>query len=200
MSIEKTYPPTPFDPEVVPALAEALAVRPKVGYRCGSCWPVGPWRRPRRSTTPHWRHAGSGVRIVDVPGAEGGPDVTVSIFTSQDHQVGGPGFHWVHGGGMVFGDRLSGAETVLDWIDIFGGVGVSVEYRLAPENPAPAPVDDSYAALVWMATQSEDLGFDANRLVIAGASGGGGGARRGRWRRPGTGVGHLSRRKSSSTP
>ena len=45
---------------------------------------------------------------------------------------------------------------------------------MAPENPAPAPVDDSYAALVWMATQSEDLGFDANRLVIAGASGGGG--------------------------
>ncbi len=173
MSIEKTYPPTPFDPEVVPALAEALAVRPKsdtVAALVARRAVAAP--SPLDDATLAARRFRREDR--DVPGAEGGPDVTVSIFTRQDHQVGGPGFYWVHGGGMVFGDRLSGAETVLDWIDIFGGVGVSVEYRLAPENPAPAPVDDSYAALVWMATQSEDLGFDANRLVIAGASGGGG--------------------------
>ncbi len=53
-------------------------------------------------------------------------------------------------------------------------VAVSAEYRLAPENPDPAPVEDCYAGLVWTAGHAEELGFDPERLIIAGASAGGG--------------------------
>ena len=51
---------------------------------------------------------------------------------------------------------------------------VTVEYRLAPENPDPAPVEDCYAGLVWTAANAAEIGIDATRLVIAGESAGGG--------------------------
>jgi acetyl esterase/lipase len=52
-------------------------------------------------------------------------------------------------------------------------VVVSVEYRLAPDHPDPAPVEDCYAGLVWMAKNAAELGIDPERLLIAGVSGGG---------------------------
>lgn len=109
-----------------------------------------------------------------VPGPAGAPDITLSIFTRTDHVAGGPGIYHTHGGGMILGDRFTGAEEFLSWVMEFDAVLVSVEYRLAPENPDPAPVDDSYAGLVWMAQHADELGFDTDRLVIGGASAGGG--------------------------
>ena len=51
---------------------------------------------------------------------------------------------------------------------------VSVEYRLAPEHPYPAPVEDCYAGLVWMARHASELRFDPERLAVYGGSAGGG--------------------------
>lgn len=51
---------------------------------------------------------------------------------------------------------------------------VSVEYRLAPENPHPAPVEDCYAGLRWIAERGAEIGMDTDRLVVAGGSAGGG--------------------------
>jgi acetyl esterase/lipase len=109
-----------------------------------------------------------------VPGPEGQPDIILSIFRRSDHVAGGPGIYHTHGGGMIIGDRFTGIDTVFDWIEEFDAVAVTVEYRLAPENPDPAPVDDCYAGLVWMAGNADDLGFDADRLIIVGGSAGGG--------------------------
>ncbi len=109
-----------------------------------------------------------------VPGPEGAPDITVSIFSRTDHVAGGPGIYHTHGGGMIIGDRFTGADEFLSWVLEFDAVVVSVEYRLAPENPDPAPVDDCYAGLVWFADHAEELGVDPHRVVIGGASAGGG--------------------------
>src|SRR3546814_11529155 len=50
----------------------------------------------------------------------------------------------------------------------------SVEYRLAPEHPFPAPQEDCHSALSWLAGQAGALGFDAGRIVVPGESAGGG--------------------------
>ncbi|TAJ46077.1 MAG: alpha/beta hydrolase [Herbiconiux sp.] len=109
-----------------------------------------------------------------VPGPAGAPDIVISLFTRTDHVAGGPGIYHTHGGGMVIGDRFTGADEFLSWVLEFDAVVASVEYRLAPENPDPAPVDDSYAGLVWFAEHAEELGVDPARIVIGGASAGGG--------------------------
>lgn len=109
-----------------------------------------------------------------VPGPDGEPDITLSIFTRTGHAAGGPGVYNIHGGGMVQGDRFVGIEQVLDWVEEFDAVAASVEYRLAPEHPDPAPVSDCYAGLTYFADHAAELGFDADRLLIIGGSAGGG--------------------------
>ncbi|WP_210604229.1 alpha/beta hydrolase [Brevibacterium oceani] len=110
---------------------------------------------------------------VTIPGYQGA-DLVASIFTRSDHEAGGPGIFHTHGGGMIIGDRFTGIEVMLDWVERFDAVCVSIEYRLAPEFPDPFPVEDCYAGLVWTAEHADELGIDPSRLLIAGASAGGG--------------------------
>jgi acetyl esterase/lipase len=85
-----------------------------------------------------------------------------------------PCVYWVHGGGMVMGDRYSQIDIPLDWLASFGAVVVSVDYRLAPDSSGMTLVEDCYAGLVWTAEHASDLGIDPATLVIAGTSAGGG--------------------------
>jgi len=75
---------------------------------------------------------------------------------------------------MVRGDRFLGAEMLIEWVELMDAVAVSVEYRLAPRSPDPAPIEDCYAGLVWTSAHALELGFDPDRLLIAGMSAGGG--------------------------
>src|SRR5919106_5139412 len=59
-------------------------------------------------------------------------------------------------------------------VELSGAVGVSVEYRLAPETPYPGPLHDCYAALCWTHEHADELGVDPSRIGIAGVSAGGG--------------------------
>lgn len=85
-----------------------------------------------------------------------------------------PGVLWIHGGGLVMGDRYSQIDIPLDWLARFGAVVVSVDYRLAPEAIGTTAVQDCYAALTWIAEHAGDLGIDPDRIVVAGTSAGGG--------------------------
>ena len=51
---------------------------------------------------------------------------------------------------------------------------MTVEYRLAPEHPDPIPVEDCYAGLLWTSQNASELGIDPSRILVAGASAGGG--------------------------
>jgi acetyl esterase/lipase len=108
------------------------------------------------------------------PGAEGRPAVVVSLFRSGPTSAGSPAVFFIHGGGFVFGDRFTGLGEALDWVERLGIVLVTVEYRLAPEHPDPAPVQDCYTGLRWLFDHASELGVDAERIVIAGSSAGGG--------------------------
>jgi acetyl esterase/lipase len=75
---------------------------------------------------------------------------------------------------MIMGDRFSQIDIPFDWLDAFGAVVVSVDYRLAPESTGTSLVDDCYRGLVWTAEHADELGIDPARIVIAGTSAGGG--------------------------
>src|SRR5258708_6507591 len=109
-----------------------------------------------------------------VPGPEGAPDITVRIYRPVDATGTLPGIYFIHGGGMILGN-VEGEDAVATMIcEHVDAVVVSVEYRLAPETPYPAPVEDCYAGLVWMASHAAELGFDPDRLAVYGGSAGGG--------------------------
>ncbi|MER5672794.1 alpha/beta hydrolase [Pseudonocardia alni] len=103
-----------------------------------------------------------------------GEPIQVSVLRPIRAGSPRPGIVFVHSGGLMFGDRFSGADLVLDWVDNLGAVLVAVEYRLAPEFPDPFPREDCYAALEWAAATAGQLGIRLDRLMVAGASSGGG--------------------------
>jgi len=85
-----------------------------------------------------------------------------------------PCIYWIHGGGYVLGSNVGDDLRFDRWCPKLGCVGVSVEYRLAPEHPYPVPLDDCYAGLAWLHAHADELGVDAARIGIGGASAGGG--------------------------
>jgi acetyl esterase/lipase len=113
-------------------------------------------------------------RDQSVPGPDGAPDVTVRIYTVDGAGSRLPCVYWIHGGGYMFGSALMDDPRIDRWVEELECVVVSVEYRLAPEHPYPAPLEDCYAGLVWTYGHAAELGIDPDRIVIAGASAGGG--------------------------
>lgn len=114
-------------------------------------------------------------REITVPAKDGAP-IPLSVFSPANagRATAAPCVYWMHGGGMVMGDRFSQIDIPLEWLDEFGVVVVSVDYRLAPESTGTALVDDCYQGLAWIAGHAAELGIDPARIIVAGASAGGG--------------------------
>jgi len=110
-----------------------------------------------------------------VPGRPGDPDVPVRIYRPKAEAKGPRACVFeIHGGGFMIGNI-----AMMDpWCQLVAAeldaVVVSVEYRLAPEHPFPAGIEDCYAALCWTSSHAAELGADAERIAVAGQSAGGG--------------------------
>jgi acetyl esterase/lipase len=109
-----------------------------------------------------------------VPGPEGAPEVSLLICRPAAVPAPTAAIYHIHGGGMIIGDHRTGMLEMMDLAEEFTAAVVSVEYRLAPETPHPGPVEDCYAGLVWTAAHAAELDVDPRRIVVAGASAGGG--------------------------
>ena len=109
-----------------------------------------------------------------VPRREGAPDVAIRVHRAVDAAGDLPCVYFMHGGGYVFGTHLMDDLRFDRWCPRLNCVGVSVEYRLAPETPYPGPLEDCYAGLKWVYDHASELGIDRSRLGIGGASAGGG--------------------------
>ena len=108
-----------------------------------------------------------------VPGLSG-PPVTLRIYRPSWPAEPMSALIYPHWGGFVTGDLDTSHSSALQIADQIGVVVISVDYRLAPEHPFPAALNDCDAALHWVVHQADELGVDPERLAVGGASAGGG--------------------------
>ncbi|MDG2024290.1 MAG: alpha/beta hydrolase [Actinomycetota bacterium] len=101
-------------------------------------------------------------------------DVRVRVHRRKDAQELSPGLYWTHGGGYVLGNPEQDDFRFDRWCQRFGLVGAAVQYRLAPEHPYPAGLEDSYSGLKWLKENGASIGVDTDRIGIGGPSAGGG--------------------------
>ncbi|WP_326609370.1 alpha/beta hydrolase [Streptomyces scopuliridis] len=167
-------PPPPFDPELAAALGvigehmDALLNLDDIPAIRGS-------EIMARLSDEDLRQDGAfEIEERTVAGPPGEPDISLLICRPAGAGTALPALYHIHGGGMILGDNRSGLASLLDWARELNLVVVSVEYRLAPEHPHPAPVEDAYAGLVRTAEHAGELGIDPGRIIVAGGSAGGG--------------------------
>ena len=114
------------------------------------------------------------VEDVMIRGLGDDPDLRVKLYRPEELPEDSPALLWMHPGGMTLlsadSEDEANAARALNHMCLV----ISVDYRLAPENPYPAAPDDCYAALLWTADNASVLGIDPMRIVVGGASAGAG--------------------------
>lgn len=129
-----------------------------------------------RRVRPRPSDPGPGVRVeeIAVPGLDGAPDVGLRVFRPTGRTGSAPALLWVHGGGHLFGSPEQDDRANAAFARELGIIVAAVRYRLGPDNPAPAAVEDAYAGLRGLVARADELHVDVDRLAVGGASAGGG--------------------------
>ncbi|MCB1647300.1 MAG: alpha/beta hydrolase, partial [Pseudomonadales bacterium] len=128
-------------------------------YRLESAWN---WRRDRCS-----------MPQIDMRITVGDVAIGARVYVNA-LGAGRPLILYIHGGGWVIGDLQSHQPFCRALAHHSGCSVISLDYRLAPEHPIPAPLEDCYAGLAWLHEQASELGIDPNRIAVGGESAGGG--------------------------
>jgi len=109
----------------------------------------------------------------DIPGPAGAPDTRVRVYRPAEVEGVLPGIVYIHGGGMSTG-TIDGEDAIAAmYCEQLQCVVVSLEYRLTPENPYPAQIEDCYAGLTWADQEADEIGLDRDRIAVYGGSAGG---------------------------
>ena len=156
---------------VDPALRDAVAgpAPPDLTPQSLPVWRAASVAAPRRRLPP----PAPQPALLRIPGPRGAPAVRIILI-----DPGGAGrraaYLYIHGGGFVLGTVRDDVATLQKVARDHGCLVVSVDYRLAPETRFPGALEESYAALKWLHGNAEALRVDARRIVVGGASAGGG--------------------------
>jgi acetyl esterase/lipase len=170
-------PPPPIDPELLAGfemISERLANMNTFGIEDIPALRAGQANLMRVSEADLHRDGAFAVSERVVPGPAGEPDISVLVCLPARATTPVAAIYHIHGGGMIMGNRYVGVPIFLAVAEELELAVVSVEYRLPPEHPHPAPVEDCYAGLLWTVEHADELGIDRDRVVVAGGSAGGG--------------------------
>jgi acetyl esterase len=116
----------------------------------------------------------SGLSISDaLAHSDSGHQVRVRVYRRDNLAAASGALLFIHGGAFVFGSLESEHDRCVHYAQHADVVVVSVDYRLAPEFPYPAALDDAWVALHWLTSCADDLGVDPTRICVGGASAGG---------------------------
>ena len=110
---------------------------------------------------------------ISIPGPPNAPNVKIRIYTPDNLQRPAPAYINFHGGGFIFGDLDSEHARTLAISKSCQAIAITVDYRLAPEHPYPAAINDCYASLLWLVDNAKHIGIDTSRIVVGGGSAGG---------------------------
>jgi acetyl esterase/lipase len=113
-----------------------------------------------------WRRPPGHVEVLTLPSGVG-----IRLFRPDGATAHGPGLLWIHGGGYVIGRAAQDDMLCRRYANELGATVASVEYRMAPEHPFPASLEDCYSALQWLVRLPS---VDPARVAVGGASAGGG--------------------------
>ncbi|MFD6874575.1 MULTISPECIES: alpha/beta hydrolase [unclassified Streptomyces] len=169
--------PVPLDVEVQVAYDAYLAEEPDLGPM--SLEKLSVIRAEVDAAVAALEDLSQGGRFVvsqpSVPGSDGAPEIPLLVCTpSGAAPASRPALYFIHGGGFYCSDHRIGLDQILDTAERFGATLISVGYRLAPEHPYPAQINDAYAGLLWVADHADELGIDPERIIVTGPSAGGG--------------------------
>lgn len=102
-----------------------------------------------------------------------GAGLMLRMYTKRDRRPGSA-VYFIHGGGMIMNNLSHFDRIIARHVSGSGVPFLAVEYRKAPEHPAPRPAEDCYEGLLWMAEHAGELGVDLARIAVMGDSAGGG--------------------------
>ncbi|MTD53734.1 alpha/beta hydrolase fold domain-containing protein [Amycolatopsis sp. RM579] len=162
----------PLDPE----LGAVLASFPAEALASVSANNISSLRRVLSTQTADLRQIEQLDLIVDEYHAQAPDGAQVPLTVLRPRYSAGPVpcIYYIHGGGMIAGNRLLRVDKLAELVLELGVAVVSVEYRLAPEHPYPAGLHDCYAGLEWISSHACENGFDPDYLLVHGVSAGGG--------------------------
>jgi acetyl esterase len=110
----------------------------------------------------------------EVPCEDGARTVRVRVYRRPEAVGPRPAFMLIHGGGFILGSIEMDYELAARCAVELGAVVFSPDYRLAPEHPYPAGLDDCMATLRWIESQAGAYSVDVGRVAVGGLSAGGG--------------------------
>jgi acetyl esterase/lipase len=153
-------------------LAETAVVEPP---------PAGDWRTRRIKTEQDSAMVvqtllpSTGISVDELSlTTDDGTELRMFWYRRDDTEQPGSAALYLHGGGMIIPWLPVHDALVRAYVAASGVPMLAVDYRVAPEHPDPVPVEDCYAALVWLSQHATELGIDPARIAVMGDSAGGG--------------------------
>lgn len=157
--------------KIHPELQQAAKMTPPLSFSSKNLWlfrllmPLAPAPKTPEDIS---------IENIFIAGRDDQTKIRLRVYKPKTIGALKPVLVWLHGGGYIIGKPEMDDLSCIQYVRQVGIVLVSVDYRLAPKHPFPAGLEDSYAALKWVDSHSQQLGIDPKRIAIGGASAGGG--------------------------